>query len=196
TRLSRWSRRARAVRLSHVPGVHGRPEAGGTQTSKIGSIGVRQVLQYRRSGATRVVDVPAPTTPDRGILVHNQWSLISPGTERMLVEASGANLINTALHRKDLVKQVVDKAAKDGIAATVEAVRSRLDIAIPLGYSCAGTVLDVGPAARQKFTKGERVACAGAGQANHAEVVAVATNLAVRVPDGVSLDDAAFVTVG
>ena len=71
-----------------------------------------------------MVDVPAPTTPDRGILVHNQWSLISPGTERMLVEASGANLINTALHRKDLVKQVVDKAAKDGIAATVEAVRS------------------------------------------------------------------------
>src|SRR6266849_2411738 len=157
---------------------------------------MKQVLQYRRSGLTRVVEVPAPLTPDGGILVHNQWSLISPGTERMLVEAGGSNLVNTARKRPDLVRQVLDKAARDGITATVDAVRSRLDVAIPLGYSCAGTVLDVGPRARKSFAKGDRVACAGAGQANHAEVVAVATNLAVRVPDGVSLDDAAFVTVG
>jgi predicted dehydrogenase/threonine dehydrogenase-like Zn-dependent dehydrogenase len=157
---------------------------------------VKQVLQYRRSGATRVVDVPAPLAPSAGVLVQNHFSLISPGTERMLVGASGANLLNTALHRKDLVKQVVDKATRDGIAATVEAVRSRLDTAIPLGYSCAGLVLDVGPAARDAFETGQRVACAGAGQANHAEIVAVPRNLAVRVPDGVSLEDAAFVTVG
>jgi predicted dehydrogenase/threonine dehydrogenase-like Zn-dependent dehydrogenase len=157
---------------------------------------MRQVLQYRRSGATRVVEVPAPLTPRRGVLVQNQWSLISPGTERMLVEASGANLINTAFHRTDLVKQVVDKAAREGIAATVEAVRSRLDVAIPLGYSCAGTVLDVGPEASGVFSAGDRVACAGAGQANHAEIVAVPRNLTVRVPDGVDLEDAAFVTVG
>src|ERR1700738_246222 len=151
---------------------------------------MKQVLQYRRSGATRVVDVPAPLVPGGGLLVQNQWSLISPGTERMLVEAGGSNLINTARQRPELVKQVLDKAARDGIAATVEAVRSRLDVAIPLGYSCAGTVLDVGPLARPrtKFHRGDRVACAGAGQANHAEVVAVATNLAVRVPDGVGLD--------
>src|SRR5579859_1988831 len=157
---------------------------------------MKQVLQYRRSGATRVVDVPAPLTPAGGILVQNQWSLISPGTERMLVEAGGSNLLNTARQRPDLVRQVLDKAARDGIAATVEAVRSRLDVAIPLGYSCAGTVLDVGPRARKTFGPGDRVACAGAGQANHAELVAVAANLAVRVPDRVSLDDAAFVTVG
>ena len=157
---------------------------------------MKQVLQYRRSGATRVVDVPAPLTPQAGLLVLNQWSLISPGTERMLVEASGVNLINTALHRTDLVKQVIDKAAHDGLSATVDAVRSRLDVAIPLGYSCAGVVLDVGDGARAAFSVGERVACAGAGQANHAEVVAVPKNLCVRVPEGVSLDDAAFVTVG
>src|SRR5438552_1533599 len=138
---------------------------------------MKQVLQYRRSGLTRVVEVPAPLTPDGGILVQNQWSLISPGTERMLVEASGSNLLNTARHRPDLVRQVLDKAARDGIAATVEAVRSRLDLAIPLGYSCAGTVLDVGPEARSTFSRDDRVACAGAGQANHAEVVAVARNL-------------------
>ncbi len=157
---------------------------------------MKQVLQYRRSGVTSVVEVPAPLTPDGGILVHNHWSLISPGTERMLVEAGGANLLNTARQRPELVRQVLDKAARDGIGATVEAVRSRLDVAIPLGYSCAGTILDVGPRARHVFRTDDRVACAGAGQANHAEVVAVATNLAVRVPDGVGLDDAAFVTVG
>jgi predicted dehydrogenase/threonine dehydrogenase-like Zn-dependent dehydrogenase len=157
---------------------------------------MKQVLQYRRSGTTRVVEVPAPLTPVGGLLVHNQWSLISPGTERMLVEAGGSNLLNTARQRPDLVRQVLDKAAHDGIAATVEAVRSRLDVAIPLGYSCAGTVLDVGSQARGAFGVGDRVACAGAGQANHAEVVAVARNLTVRVPDAVSLEDAAFVTVG
>ena len=82
---------------------------------------MKQVLQYRRSGATRVVDVPAPLTPGGGILVQNQWSLISPGTERMLVEAGGLNLLNTARQRPELGKQVLDKLARDGIAATVEA---------------------------------------------------------------------------
>ena len=157
---------------------------------------MKQVLQYRRSGATRVVDVPAPLAPERGLLVQNEWSLISPGTERMLVEAGGGNLINTARQRPDLVRQVLDKAARDGIAATLEAVRSRLDVAIPLGYSCAGTVLEVGSRLAGEFSAGDRVACAGAGQANHAEVVAVARNLTVRVPDAVSLEDAACVTVG
>src|SRR5205085_212229 len=135
-------------------------------------------------------------TPAAGVLVQTQWSLISPGTERMLVEAGGAHLVNTALHRSDLVKQVLDKAARDGISATLEAVRSRIDVAIPLGYSCAGLVLEVGDGAADLFEVGQRVACAGAGQANHAEIVAVPRNLTVRVPDSVSLDDAAFVTIG
>src|SRR5919199_4976986 len=143
---------------------------------------MKQVLQYRRSGATRVVEVPAPLTPPGGVLVHNAWSLISPGTERMLVEAGGPNLVSTALRRKDLVKQVVDKAARDGVGATLEAVRSRLDVAIPLGYSCAGTVLEVGPQARGSFERGERVACAGAGQAKHADVGAGPKNPTPRGP--------------
>ncbi len=157
---------------------------------------MKQVLQFRRSGITGIAEVPAPLTPDIGVLVQNQWSLISPGTERMLVEAGGANLVSTALHRKDLVKQVVDKAARDGIGATIETVRSRIDVAVPLGYSCAGVVLDVGAGAQSAFRLGDRVACAGAGQANHAEIVAVPRNLTVRVPEGVALEDAAFVTVG
>ncbi len=70
---------------------------------------MKQVLQYRRSGATRVVEVPAPLTPEAGLLVQNQWSLISPGTERMLVETGGGNLLNTARQRPDLVRQVLEQ---------------------------------------------------------------------------------------
>jgi polar amino acid transport system substrate-binding protein len=157
---------------------------------------MKQVLQYRRSGTTQVIEVPSPPVPKGGVLVANEWSLISPGTERMLVEAGGANLLNTARQRPDLVRQVLDKASRDGVAATLEAVRGRLDTVIPLGYSCAGAVLDVGADARAAFVVGDRVACAGAGQANHAELIAVARNLTVRVPDPVSLQDAAFVTIG
>ena len=157
---------------------------------------MKQVLQYRRSGQTRVVEVPAPLAPPGGVLVRNRWSLISPGTERMLVEAGGTNLINTARQRPELVKQVLDKAARDGMRATFETVRSRLDAAIPLGYSCAGVVIEVGQELTGVLNAGDRVACAGAGQANHAELVAVPRNLCVRVPERVSLEDAAFVTVG
>jgi predicted dehydrogenase/threonine dehydrogenase-like Zn-dependent dehydrogenase len=156
---------------------------------------MKQVLQYRRSGTTSVVDVPAPLAPPDGALVRTAWSLISPGTERMLVEGSGANLLNTAVQRPDLVRQVVDKARRDGIVDTVQAVRSRLDVAIALGYSCAGTVVDLNGDV-PGIGVGDRVACAGSGFANHAEFVGVPRNLLVRVPDAVSLEDAAFVTVG
>src|SRR2546430_17671074 len=98
---------------------------------------MKQVLQYRRSGATRVVEVPAPLTPEAGLLVQNQWSLISPGTERMLVEAGGGNLINTAPPRPGIVRQVLDKAACVGIAATVEAVSSRAVRGLTLGSCCS-----------------------------------------------------------
>src|SRR4030081_1887348 len=98
---------------------------------------MKQVLQFRRSGRTQVVEEPAPLVPAGGLLVHNRWSLISPGTERMLVEAGGLQLLNTARKRPELVKQVVDKARRDGIAATIETVRGRIDVAVPLGYSCA-----------------------------------------------------------
>src|SRR6266542_1556998 len=120
---------------------------------------MKQVLQFRRSGATRVVDVPAPLVPPGGLLVHNRYSLISPGTERMLVEAGGANLLNTARQRPELVRQVIDKARREGIPATLESVRSRLDVAVPLGYSSTGIILEVGDDV-EGFVKGQRVACA------------------------------------
>jgi predicted dehydrogenase/threonine dehydrogenase-like Zn-dependent dehydrogenase len=156
---------------------------------------MKQVLQFRRSGTTRVVDVPAPLVPPGGLLVHNRYSLISPGTERMLVEAGGANLLNTARQRPELVRQVIDKARREGIPATLESVRSRLDVAVPLGYSSTGIILEVGDDV-EGFLKGQRVACAGAGLANHAELIAVPKNLAVLLPETVSYEEAAFATVG
>jgi len=156
---------------------------------------VKQVLQFRRTGETRVVEVPAPLVPPGGMLVHNRFSLISPGTERMLVEAGGANLINTARQRPELVRQVVEKARREGIPATLESVRTRLDLAVPLGYSSTGIILEVGEDV-DGFAKAERVACAGAGLANHAELVAIPKNLAVKLPQPVSYEEAAFATVG
>jgi polar amino acid transport system substrate-binding protein len=155
---------------------------------------MKQVLQYRRSGATRVVDVPAPLVPDGGVLVHNRWSLISPGTERMLVEAGGANLVGTAMQRPDLVKAVLDKARREGVGPTIQAVMNRIDTAIPLGYSSAGVVLEAAP--DTGYQVGDRVACAGAGKANHAEFVGVTKHLTARIPDNVSFEDASFVTIG
>lgn len=155
---------------------------------------MKQVLQYRRSGTTRVEDVPAPRVPRAGILVQNAWSLISPGTERMVVEAGGMNLLNTARERPDLVKRVVTMAQQEGVKSTFEKVRSRIDTAIPLGYSCAGTVIEADE--QSGYKAGDRVACAGAGIANHAEVLGVPKNLAAHVPERVSLEDAAFATVG
>lgn len=156
---------------------------------------MKQVLQFRRTGRTRVVDLPAPLPPRGGLLVRTCWSLISPGTERMLVEAGGAGLARTAVQRPDLVRQVVQKVQRDGLQATLDSVRGRLNAALPLGYSCAGLVEELGEGLAG-FQIGDRVACAGAGLANHAEFVAVPKHLCAGVPDGVSLEDAAFVTVG
>src|SRR5262245_33719969 len=113
----------------------------------------------------------------------------------MLVEAGGANLLNTARQRPELVRQVVEKARREGIPATLESVRSRLDLAVPLGYSSTSIVFEVGEDV-EGFAKGDRVACAGAGLANHAELVAIPKNLAVKLPQPVSYEEAAFSTVG
>ncbi|MFN0073162.1 MAG: bi-domain-containing oxidoreductase [Chloroflexota bacterium] len=156
---------------------------------------MKQVTQSYRSGETRIEDVPVPLCPYGGVLVANAFSLISAGTERTVVETASESLIGKARRRPDLVRQVLDKARKEGIAPTYQAVRSRLDTPIPLGYSCAGTIIEVGEGI-EDLSVGDRVACAGAGHANHAEIVAVPRNLCVRIPDEVSLEDAAFVTVG
>jgi predicted dehydrogenase/threonine dehydrogenase-like Zn-dependent dehydrogenase len=157
---------------------------------------MKQVIQSARSGDLRVKDVPAPAAGKGEILVHSGASLISAGTERMVVEFAKKSLAGKAKERPDLVKKVLSKAKTDGIMATIKAVLSRLDEPLPLGYSAAGTVIAVGPGLEGNFRVGERVAIAGAGLANHAEINAVPENLAAPIPEGVSDEEAAFGTIG
>ncbi|HEX7118533.1 MAG TPA: bi-domain-containing oxidoreductase [Longimicrobiales bacterium] len=156
---------------------------------------MKQVIQNVRSGNLEVAEVPEPHGKSGGVVVRNAASLISAGTERMTIDFAGKSLLGKAKERPDLVRQVLDKVRKDGLVPTVQTVMSRLDQPIPLGYSCAGVVEQVGRGA-EEFAAGDRVACAGMGYASHAHAVFVPRNLTVKVPDGVSFEDASYVTLG
>ncbi len=155
---------------------------------------MKQITQDISSGSLELVEVPPPVLQPNGVLVATAASLISAGTERMLIDLAQKSLIGKAKARPDLVKQVVEKARKEGIVNTYHNVRSKMDRPMPLGYSAAGSVLEVGSSVRG-ISPGDRVAIAGAGYANHASVNYVPANLVARIPDGVSFDDAAFTTV-
>lgn len=155
---------------------------------------MKQIAQSYKTGELALVDVARPRAPSAGILVDSRASLISAGTERMIVDLARKSLVEKAKERPDLVMKVLEKVKREGALAAFEAVRTKLDSPIPLGYSLAGRVLEVGPRAGE-FRVGDRVACAGAGFANHAEMNAVPRNLAVHVPDAVSDEEASFVTV-
>lgn len=156
---------------------------------------MKQVEQNYRTGKLRVVEVPAPRAETGRLLVQTRTSLISSGTEKQLMDLAKASLAGKALARPDLVRQVLRTARRDGLRATAEKVFAKLDQPIPLGYSLAGQVLDVGRGVAG-LSPGDRVACAGAGLANHAEINAVPKNLCVRIPDAVSDEQASFVTLG
>ncbi|HEV8065487.1 MAG TPA: zinc-binding dehydrogenase, partial [Acidimicrobiales bacterium] len=156
---------------------------------------MKAVIENNRTGAVTVAELPEPSLAGSGILVRTLVSVVSAGTERVMVELAQKSLLGKARERPDLVRQVVDKARRDGIATTVEAVRTRLDTPVPLGYSSAGTVIAVSPDV-DEFKVGDRVACAGAGYASHAEVVFVPRNLATRIPAEVAAESAAFATLG
>lgn len=156
---------------------------------------MKQVLQDLKDGQTLVAEVPAPTPKPGQVLIRTAASLVSAGTERMLVEFAGKSLLGKAQARPDLVRQIVDKARREGLLTTLEAAFNRLDQPLPLGYSSAGTVLALG-AGVMGFQPGDRVACAGGGWAVHAEVAAVPANLVAKLPPGVDFDSAAFATLG
>ncbi len=152
---------------------------------------MKQVVQSVRSGDLRVVEIPRPTPSATEVLVAASCSLLSPGTERAVRELASSSLVGKARARPDLVRQVLKRARADGVMSTMRAVKSRLDEDMPLGYSAAGTVVEVGEAVAG-LRVGQRVATGGAG---HAEFQIVAGNLAVAVPDAVPDGDAAFATV-
>jgi predicted dehydrogenase/threonine dehydrogenase-like Zn-dependent dehydrogenase len=158
---------------------------------------VKQVLQHLRTGEITVADVPAPQLLPGCVLVRIAASLVSAGTERASSEFASKNLFQKARARPDLVRDVLSKIRRDGLLSAVEAVRSRLEHLASLGYSSAGTVIGVGEGIRDIAT-GDRVACAGAGYAVHAEAACIPRLLLARIPEGasVSFDEAAFTTVG
>jgi threonine dehydrogenase-like Zn-dependent dehydrogenase len=157
---------------------------------------MKQVFQDARNAEIAVVDVPAPKLLAGCVLVRTAASLVSAGTERASSEFAGKNLLQKARMRPDLVREVLNKISRDGISATISSVRSRLDQPCALGYSSAGSVVAVGEGISD-INPGDRVACAGAGHAVHAEFACVPRLLVAGVPsDQVAFDEAAFTTLG
>ncbi len=156
---------------------------------------MKQMLQNLKTGTISVEDVPRPMLHEGGIVVRSRKSLISAGTERMMLSLGKKSLLGKARERPDLVKKVLEKMKREGFWATFQTVRDKLDSEVPLGYSNCGEILQVGARAR-RFEVGGLVACAGAGYANHAEVNYVPRLLAVPLPQGVDTEAAAYATVG
>jgi predicted dehydrogenase len=146
---------------------------------------MKQLLQSLKDGRTEVADVPAPRAGAGQLLIHTTSSLVSAGTERMLVAFGQGNLVQKARAQPDKVRMVLEKARTDGFATTLDAVRSKLDQPLALGYCNVGRVIE---SRAPGFAPGDRVASNG----KHAEIVAVARNLCARIPDGVSDEAAAF----
>jgi predicted dehydrogenase/threonine dehydrogenase-like Zn-dependent dehydrogenase len=152
---------------------------------------LKQILQSLKSGTTEVVDVPVPRVGYGQLLIGTSHTLVSAGTERMLVDFGKANLLNKARQQPDKVKMVLEKARTDGLATTLGALRSKLDQPLAPGYCNVGVVAEVG-AGVDGLAVGDRVVSNG----KHAEVVAVSRNLCARIPEGVSDEAAAFTVIG
>lgn len=155
---------------------------------------MKQLLQNMKDGQAAVVEMPVPGLRDGFALVKTAVSLVSAGTERMVVEFAEKGLIGKAQSRPDLVKQVVDKAKREGVLTTMEAAFNRLEQPMALGYSSAGTIIEVGEG-MDSFQPGQRVACAGGGYAVHAEYVLVPKHLLTPLPETVDFSHAAFTTL-
>jgi len=162
---------------------------------------MKQLLQDARTGELKVAEVPAPQLLPGCVLVRVAASLVSAGTERASAEFAGKSLLAKAKARPDLVRDVLAKMRRDGLSSTMQTVRSRLDQPQSLGYSSAGVVVAVGDGVAD-ISVGDRVACAGAGFAVHAEFACVPRMLVAKIPEGrdadsqVSFEEAAFGTVG
>ena len=156
---------------------------------------MKQILQNNNTGEIKIEDVPIPQLQDNFIIVQNLFSLISSGTEKTKIELSKKNLLQKAKARPDLVQKVLKKFKTDGFLETLNTVRSKLDTPAPLGYSTAGKVLSVGGLVKN-IAPGDLVACAGAGYANHSEIITVPINLVSKIPNNVKLEDASFTTLG
>lgn len=151
---------------------------------------MRQIVQHMQSGLTEILHAPTPVAARQSLLIQTTCSLISAGTERMLVGFGKASYLDKARQQPEKVKMVLEKVATDGLMTTIEAVRSKLAQPLPLGYSNVGVVTEVG-AGVDGFKVGDRVVSNGP----HADMVTVSKNLSARIPDNVDDESAAFVVV-
>ena len=152
---------------------------------------MKQIIQDLKSGATILEEVPVPQVKAGYVLIQTTRTLVSLGTERMLVEFGKANLIDKARQQPDKVKQVLDKIKTDGLQPTLEAVFNKLGQPLPLGYCNVGKVMAVGRGVTE-FVVGDRVASNG----NHAEYVCIPKNLVAKIPDNVTDEEATFTVIG
>ena len=146
---------------------------------------MKQIIQDIKNGETILEEVPVPKVKSGHVLIKTKKSLVSLGTERMLVEFGKANFIQKAKQQPDKVKMVLDKVKTDGLKPTIDSVRNKLNQPLPLGYCNVGEVIGVGKGVTE-FQIGDRVASNG----NHAEYVNIPKNLVVKIPDNVTDDEA------
>src|SRR6266511_2288538 len=156
---------------------------------------MRQVARRLKDGRLELVEVPEPRPPAGAVSVHVEASVLSAGTERATLDIAGKGLVAKARARPDQARTVLERMHREGIGSTVALVRQCLEELGPLGYSAAGTIIEAGSETRG-LSPGDRVAIAGAGAANHAEVDVVPALLCARLPDGVSFEEGAFATLG
>ncbi|HDY73039.1 MAG TPA: oxidoreductase [Candidatus Jorgensenbacteria bacterium] len=156
---------------------------------------MKQVFQNLKSGETKVDEIVSPKLKRGGVLVRNHFSLISPGTERGIIELSKKGLLQKARERPDYVRKFAMLAKTKGIFAAWKVAQSKLTTDIALGYSTSGEVIKVASDV-EEFRVGDRVACAGQNYASHSEIIFVPKNLCVKIPKGISDKEAAFVTLG
>jgi predicted dehydrogenase len=156
---------------------------------------MNQLVQNSRTGIIKIKDVPVPALKSGMVIVRNRFSLISAGTERSKVELGKKSLLGKALAHPEQVRLVLKQVKENGLLQTAEKVFNKLNTDSAMGYSTSGVVVEVASDVSE-FRVGDRVACAGAGYASHAEFVVVPKNLVNKIPDGVSFEDAAYTTLG
>jgi len=156
---------------------------------------MKQIVQNYKEGSLKLIETAPPLCKKREILVENKNSLISAGTEKLMIGLAKKSLLGKAKERPDLVKKVIRKIKTDGFFEAYKQSMARLEKSVPLGYSSAGVVKKTGENISE-FKAGDKVACAGFEHASHAEIVAIPKNLSVKIPNGVSFEEASFVTLG
>src|SRR6266849_8716707 len=149
---------------------------------------MQQVLLNIGTGATSLIDAPVPSLREGHVLIRTRRTLISAGTERMLIEFGRDSMFERARQQPDKVKMLFDKVRTDGLMAAIDAVRSKLDQPLALGYCNVGTVIEAGAGVTQ-FRAGDRVVSNG----SHAGIVSVPKNLCAHIPDKVEDESAEFV---